>query len=68
MPSLDEATHALIRAFAACRVAMDALAELPQDVRAEVEEPLRAFCDVVGPALLSRYPEFFDGSSSATAE
>jgi hypothetical protein len=53
-------TDALIRAYIACRVAIDALPRLPDHVRVQAEEPLRAFCDAVGPALAEVSPEFFE--------
>jgi hypothetical protein len=55
-----KAVDALIRAYVACRVAIDALPDLPGDVRLEVEEPVRRLCDVVGPALDRIQPGFFD--------
>jgi hypothetical protein len=54
---MDEAMNALIRAEAACRVALDALPHLPDDVREAISRPLNEFCDVVGPALERRERE-----------
>jgi hypothetical protein len=53
---VDDAMNALIRADAACRVALDALPHLPEDVREAVSEPLNQFCEIVGPALERRNP------------
>ena len=61
---VDGPTGALIRAYVACRVAIDALPELPEEVREEAEEPLTAFCHVIGPALERVHPGFFDGDRS----
>jgi hypothetical protein len=52
--------QALIRAYVACRVAMDALPGLPADVRDEVDEAVTRLCHIVGPVLERRYPGFFD--------
>ena len=52
--------QALIRAYIACRVAVDSLPDLPPEVRERVEEPLSKFCHVVGPELERVNPGFFD--------
>lgn len=46
-----------MQAYVACKIALDALPDLPADVREEAEQPLRDFCEVVGPALVKRFPE-----------
>lgn len=56
----DEAIQALIRAYIACRVAMDSLADLPQAARRAVEEPVTTLCHVVGPELERASPGFFE--------
>jgi hypothetical protein len=56
----DEAVDALIRAYAACRVALDALPRLPADVRRQAEEPHRRFCDAVGTPLAAAKPDLFE--------
>ena len=53
----DDAANALVQAYVACKIALDALPDLPADVREDAERPLHDFCDAVGPALLGRYPE-----------
>jgi hypothetical protein len=40
--------NALVRAEAACRVALGALPQLPEDVREAVSGPLTEFCNIVG--------------------
>jgi hypothetical protein len=47
----DPAVQALIRAYVACRVALDALPDLPGDVYDVVAEPVRTLCGAVGDAL-----------------
>jgi hypothetical protein len=47
----NDAVQALINAYVACKLAMDALPHLPDDVRAAVEEPVTALCRVVGPEV-----------------
>jgi hypothetical protein len=47
----DDALQALIRAYVACRVAIDALPALPDDVRIAVEGAVTTFCRVVEPEL-----------------
>ena len=56
----DAALQALIRAYIGCRLAMEALPDLPDDVRREVSEPVTALCHAVGPALDKLDPGFFD--------
>jgi hypothetical protein len=57
---IEPEVQALIRAYVACRVAMDALSDLPREVVLEVEDAVTRLCHVVGPALEQRYPGFFD--------
>jgi hypothetical protein len=57
---IDPEVQALIRAYVACRVAMDALQELPREIVLEVEDAVAKLCHTVGPALEQRYPGFFD--------
>ena len=45
------AIDALIRAYAACTVALGALPGLPADIREAAEGPLRGFCQAIEPAL-----------------
>ncbi len=52
--------QALIRAYVACRVAMDSLPDLPREVVLEVEEAVTRLCHTIGPVLERRYPGFFD--------
>jgi hypothetical protein len=47
---------ALIQAYIACKIAIDALPSLPPDVRADAEQPLRAFCKAIEPAINRHYP------------
>jgi hypothetical protein len=61
--AVDDGTDALLRAYVACRVAIDALPHLPDDVRARAEQPLRAFCDAIGPALAEASPDVFERGS-----
>jgi len=56
----DAAIQALIRAYIACRLAIDALPDLPEDLRHEVFQPVKALCDTVGPALERRQPGCLD--------
>jgi hypothetical protein len=56
----DPALQALIRAYVACRLAIDALPDLPREVRSNVEEPIVALCHTVGPELERVQPGFFD--------
>ena len=53
----DKAVSALIRAYVACKVALDALPDLPESLREVVEPPVRELCSVVGPALERTRPE-----------
>jgi hypothetical protein len=57
---IDPEVQALIRAYVACRLAMDALPDLPAEVVLEVEDAVTRLCHTVGPALEQRYPGFFD--------
>jgi hypothetical protein len=57
---IEPEVQALIRAYVACRVAMDALPDLPRDIVLEVEDAVTRLCHTVGPALEQRYPGFFD--------
>ncbi|HEY3542911.1 MAG TPA: hypothetical protein VGK79_10240 [Gaiellaceae bacterium] len=53
----DKAVSALIRAYVACKVALDALPDLPESLRDAVEPPVQELCRVVGPALERARPE-----------
>jgi hypothetical protein len=56
----DEAARdALIRAYVACRVATDALPDLPPEIRERVQDAVTELCDVIGPAVDTVAPEFF---------
>ena len=58
-PVYDEtALQALVRAYVACRLAIDVLPQLPDDIRAAVEEPVAALCRIVGPELERVKPGF----------
>jgi len=48
---LDEAVQALIRAVAACEVALEALPHLPDDLRNLAQAPVEELCRIVRPAL-----------------
>lgn len=56
----EEATQALVRAYIACRLAVEALPDLPAEIRSAVAEPVESLCDVVGPALERLRPGFLD--------
>jgi hypothetical protein len=56
----DPGLGALVRAYVGCRVVVDALPELPVDVRREVEPHLADVMGAIGPALLEADPGFFD--------
>ena len=56
---IDPQVQALIRAYVACRVAMDALPELPSEIALEVDEAVTKLCHAVGPELERRHPGFF---------
>jgi hypothetical protein len=58
--TMDAEVQALIRAYVACRVAMDALPDLPSQITLEVEEAVTKLCHAVGPELERRHPGFFD--------
>lgn len=55
----DVAIQAIARAYVACRVAMDALPDLPEDLREVVEQPITTLCQVVGPEIERLRPEAF---------
>ena len=57
----SEALNALIRAYVACRLAIEALPDLPKDIRRIVEEPVTALCDVVGPEIKRLDPSLLHG-------
>jgi hypothetical protein len=57
---IESEVEALIRAYVACRVAMDALPDLPGPVVLEIDDAVTRLCHAVGPALEQRYPGFFD--------
>ena len=58
-PAYDEpAFQALVRAYVACRLAVDVLPQLPGDIREAVEGPVTALCNVVGPELERVRPGF----------
>ena len=59
----EAAVQALVRAYIACRLAIDALPDLPDDVRTTVEHPITVLCHTVGPALERVNPGFFNSSS-----
>jgi hypothetical protein len=59
----DIARQALVRAYIACRLAAEALPDLPEDVRSKVSEPVTAFCDAIGPALDELDPGLLDRST-----
>jgi hypothetical protein len=54
---------ALIQAYVACKVALEALPRLPAAIRTDVEAPVSELCRVVGPALERIQP----GSTSLEA-
>jgi hypothetical protein len=56
----EESIQALVAAYVACRVAMDALPQLPPDIRREAEDPLRAFCQAVEPSMAEQAPSLAD--------
>jgi hypothetical protein len=56
----DSAIAALIRAYVACRLAIEALPELPADIRAAVTEPVTTLCHIVGPELDRLEPGFLE--------
>lgn len=60
LEQIQPEVQALIRAYVACRVAMDALPELPPEIVADVDEAVTRLCHAVGPALEARHPRFFD--------
>lgn len=60
LDTIEPDVQALIRAYVACRVAMDALPDLPPEIVLEVEEAVTRLCHTVGPALERRHPGFFD--------
>jgi hypothetical protein len=55
----DVAVQAIARAYVACRLAMEALPDLPEDLRTVVEEPIASLCRVVGPELERLRPDAF---------
>jgi len=58
-PAYDEtAFDALVRAYIACRLAIDALPALPSELRDVVEQPVAALCETVGPELERVKPNF----------
>jgi hypothetical protein len=57
---VEPEVQALIRAYVACRVAMDALPDLPGHLIFDVEDAVTRLCHLVGPVLEERYPGFFD--------
>jgi hypothetical protein len=59
------AVKALVQAYVACRLAIEVLPDLPDDVRAEVSEPVTTLCHAVGPALERIRPGFLDGQELA---
>jgi len=56
---IDPEVQALIRAYVACRVAMDAAPDLPREILLEVEDAITRLCHIVGPELERRHPGFF---------
>jgi hypothetical protein len=56
----DDAMQALVRAYIACRLAVNALADLPADLREVIEEPVTLLCQVVGPELERVNPGFLE--------
>jgi hypothetical protein len=46
---VSEAEQALVRAFVACNIALEALSGLPAETIEVVEEPLREFCRCLAP-------------------
>jgi hypothetical protein len=40
----DDAEQALVRAYVACKLALESVDDLPRETAAAVEEPIREFC------------------------
>jgi hypothetical protein len=47
----DEAIQAMVRAYVACQLALEALPRLPDELKGVVERPLNEFCAALGPVL-----------------
>ena len=47
--SSADAEQALVRAYVACRLALDSIADLPAETADAVTEPIRAFCHALEP-------------------
>ena len=47
---MSDAEDALVRAYFACNLALESLADLPAETRAAVEEPIREFCSSLEPS------------------
>ena len=60
MSDNDSAIEALVRAYIACRLAIEALPDLPADIRAAVTEPVTTLCHIVGPELDRLKPGFLE--------
>jgi hypothetical protein len=56
---MEPEVQALIRAYVACRVAMDAMPDLPPTILLDVEDAVTKLCHAVGPELQRRHPGFF---------
>jgi hypothetical protein len=59
------AVQALVRAYVACRLALDAVPDLPDDLRHAVEGPVKTLCRLVGPELERVCPDALDREPGA---
>jgi hypothetical protein len=54
----DHSTEdALVAAYVACKVALDAMPDLPAKVRDSAEPHVRAFCEAIEPVMREYRPE-----------
>lgn len=47
--SAADAEQALVRAYVACRLALESIADLPAETADAVTEPIQAFCQALEP-------------------
>lgn len=59
---MTPAEQALVRAFVGCKIALEAIDDLPQETAEAVEEPLREFCRRLGP-FVGNLPDAASGAS-----
>lgn len=59
---MTPAEQALIRAYVGCKLALEAIGDLPQETAEAAEEPIREFCQRLEP-FVGNLPDATSGAS-----